>query len=154
MSIKDFIWRQFDHVVVYDYEYSQTSGNNPDPVCVTYKDLKNDQVVQQWLVGQDNMNYYNVSPFPVESTLFICHYAVAEVSCDIVRGFIKPRYIWDSFVEEKKILNGKIKVGFGLVDTCERYNVKGKKTIVKKFNLVLLNLQVNLEKHNVEKMQL
>jgi len=128
MSIKDFIWEQFDHVVAYDYEYSQTSGNNPDPVCMTYKDLKTDQVVQQWLVGKDNMNYYDVPPFPVDSTLFICHYAVAEVSCDIVREFIKPRYIWDSFVEEKKILNGKIKVGFGLVDTCERYNVKGKTT--------------------------
>ena len=109
----------FDHVVVYDYEYSQTDGNNPNPVCVTYKDLKTDKVVQQWLVDNEEL-----SPFPVDSTLFICHYAVAEVSCDIVRGLTKPRFLWDSFVEEKKILNGKIKVGFGLLDTCLRYNIK------------------------------
>ena len=120
MSIKDYIWDQFDYVVAYDYEYSQTAGNNPDPVCVTYKDLKTGKITQQWLLGRKQK-----SPFPVASTLFICHYAVAEVSCDIVRGITKPTFIFDSFVEEKKMLNGKIKVGFGLLDTCERYNIKG-----------------------------
>ena len=120
MSIKDYIWDQFDYVVAYDYEYSQTAGNNPDPVCVAYKDLKTGKITQQWLLGRKQK-----SPFPVASTLFICHYAVAEVSCDIVRGITKPTFIFDSFVEEKKMLNGKIKVGFGLLDTCERYNIKG-----------------------------
>jgi len=125
MSIKKYIWDQFDHVVVYDYEFKSTAGNPPEPVCVTYKDLKTGRIRQQWLVGQDNLDYYNFPPFPEPSTLFICHYAVAEVSCDIVRGFTKPTFIWDSFVEEKKMLNGKIKNGFGLLDTCERYNIKG-----------------------------
>ena len=120
MSIKDYIWEQFDYVVVYDYEYSQTPGNNPNPVCVTYKDLKTGKITQQWSLGRKLL-----CPFPVSSTLFICHYAVAEVSCDIVRGITKPTFVWDSFVEEKKMLNGKIKVGFGLLDTCERYNIKG-----------------------------
>ena len=120
MNIKDYIWEQFDFVVAYDYEYSQTPGNNPDPVCVTYKDLKTGKITQQWL-----LNRKQKSLFPVASTLFICHYAVAEVSCDIVRGITKPTFIFDSFVEEKKMLNGKIKVGFGLLDTCERYNIKG-----------------------------
>ena len=120
MNIKDYIWEQFDFVVAYDYEYSQTPGNNPNPVCVTYKDLKTGKITQQWLLGRKQK-----SPFPVASTLFICHYAVAEVSCDIVRGITKPTFIFDSFVEEKKMLNGKIKVGFGLLDTCERYNIKG-----------------------------
>ena len=120
MNIKDYIWEQFDYVVAYDYEYSQTPGNNPDPVCVTYKDLKTGKITQQWL-----LNRKQKSLFPVASTLFICHYAVAEVSCDIVRGITKPTFIFDSFVEEKKMLNGKIKVGFGLLDTCERYNIKG-----------------------------
>ena len=120
MNIKDYIWEQFDFVVAYDYEYSQTPGNNPDPVCVTYKDLKTGKITQQWLLGRKQK-----SLFPVASTLFICHYAVAEVSCDIVRGITKPTFIFDSFVEEKKMLNGKIKVGFGLLDTCERYNIKG-----------------------------
>ena len=120
MNIKDYIWEQFDFVVAYDYEYSQTPGNNPNPVCVTYKDLKTGKITQQWLLGRKQK-----SLFPVASTLFICHYAVAEVSCDIVRGITKPTFIFDSFVEEKKMLNGKIKVGFGLLDTCERYNIKG-----------------------------
>jgi len=125
MNIKEYIWEQFDHVVVYDYEFRQLEGNHPEPVCVSYKDLKTGEVKQQWLVGKDNMSFYNLSPFPVAATLYICHYAVVEVSCDIVRGFEKPRFIWDSFIEEKKMLNGKIKRGFGLLDTCERYNIKG-----------------------------
>ena len=50
--LKIIFFLMFDHVVVYDYEYSQTDGNNPNPVCVTYKDLKTDKVVQQWLVDQ------------------------------------------------------------------------------------------------------
>ena len=125
MNIKEYIWERFDHVVVYDYEFRQLDGNHPEPVCVSYKDLKTGEVKQQWLVGKDNMSFYNLSPFPVAATLYICHYAVAEVSCDIVRGFEKPRFIWDSFIEEKKMLNGKIKRGFGLLDTCERYNIKG-----------------------------
>ena len=127
LTIKDYVWDNFDHVVVYDYEFSQTAGNNPDPVCVTYKDLKTDKIVQQWLVGQDS-----VCPFPLSRTLFICHNAVAEVSCDIVRGFVKPKFIWDSFIEEKKMLNGKIKRGFGLLDTCERYNIKGVMSVAHK----------------------
>ena len=114
------LFKQFTNVVVYDYEFKSTPGNPPEPVCVVYKELHSDQITKHWLVGEDNRNFYSVSPFPVSETLFIAHYSNAEVSCDLAMGYEKPIYIWDTFVEEKKILNGKIAKGFGLLDTATR----------------------------------
>ena len=117
------IFEQFKNVVVYDYEFKFTPGNPPEPVCVVYKELHSQQITKHWLVGEDNRKFYSVSPFPVSETLFIAHYSNAEVSCDLAMGYEKPKYIWDTFVEEKKILNGKIAKGFGLLETCQRYKI-------------------------------
>ena len=114
------IFKNFKNVVVYDYEFKAISGNPPEPVCVVYKELHSDKIIKQWLVGGGS-----VCPFPVHETLFIAHYCNAEVSCDIALGYEKPRYIWDTFVEEKKLLNGKLKQGYGLVDTALRYGITG-----------------------------
>ena len=114
------IFKNFKNVVVYDYEFKAISGNPPEPVCVVYKELHSDKIIKQWLVGGGS-----TCPFPVHETLFIAHYCNAEVSCDIALGYEKPRYIWDTFVEEKKLLNGKLKQGYGLVDTALRYGITG-----------------------------
>ena len=95
------LFKQFTNVVVYDYEFKSTPGNPPEPVCVVYKELHTGQITKQWLVGQDNRNFYSVSPFLVSETLFIAHYSNAEVSCDLAMGYKKPIYIWDTFIEEK-----------------------------------------------------
>ena len=118
------LFKQFTNVVVYDYEFKITPGNNPEPVCVVYKELHSQQITKQWLVGQDNRKYYSCRPFPEDETLFIAHYSNAEVSCDLAMGYKKPKYIWDTFVEEKKLLNGKLAKGFGLLDTCQRYGIE------------------------------
>ena len=97
------IFKNFKNVVVYDYEFKAISGNPPEPVCVVYKELHSDKIIKQWLVGGGS-----TCPFPVHETLFIAHYCNAEVSCDTALGYEKPRYIWDTFVEEKKLLNGMI----------------------------------------------
>ena len=117
------IFEQFKNVVVYDYEFKFTPGNPPEPVCVVYKELHSQQITKHWLVGEDNRKFYSVSPFPVSETLFIAHYSNAEVSCDLAMGYEKHKYMWYSFVEEKKILNGKIAKGFGLLETCQRYKI-------------------------------
>ena len=114
------IFKNFKNVVVYDYEFKAISGNPPETVCVVYKELHSDKIIKQWLVGGGS-----TCPFPVHETLFIAHYCNAEVSCDIALGYEKPRYIWDTFVEEKKLLNGKLKQGYGLVDTALRYGITG-----------------------------
>ena len=109
----------FEHIDVLDFEYKQTDGNPPKPVCVVIKDLFTDLTTKEWLVNK-KFKY----PHPVQKTLFVCHWAVAEVSCLIELGIEKPRAVFDTFIEEKKMFNG-ITTGFGLVDVCERHGIKG-----------------------------
>jgi len=91
------LFQNFKNVVVYDYEFKITPGNPPKPVCVVYKELHSQKIYKQWLLGPVPR-----SLFPVSETLFIAHYSNAEVSCDIALGYEKPKYIWDTFVEDKK----------------------------------------------------
>tara|TARA_R100000656_G_scaffold52273_1_gene41637 strand:- start:1850 stop:3643 length:1794 start_codon:yes stop_codon:yes gene_type:complete len=109
----------FEHVDVLDFEYKQTDGNPPKPVCIVIKDLFTEKTIKEWLVNK-KFKY----PHPIQKTLFVCHWAVAEVSCLIELGIDKPRAVFDTFIEEKKMFNGILR-GFGLVDVCERHGIKG-----------------------------
>ena len=109
----------FEHVDVLDFEYKQTDGNPPKPVCIVIKDLFTGKTIKEWLVNK-KFKY----PHPIQKTLFVCHWAVAEVSCLIELGIDKPRAVFDTFIEEKKMFNGILR-GFGLVDVCERHGIKG-----------------------------
>ena len=113
------LFKKFKYVVVYDYEFKITDGNPPKPVCVVYKELHKQKIYKVWCVDK-----FPRSLFPIDETLFIAHYSNAEVSCDIALGYEKPKYIWDTFIEEKKLFNGKLK-GFGLLETCQRHGIKG-----------------------------
>ena len=112
------VFDNFKNVVVYDYEFKITDGNPPSPVCVVYKELHSQKIIKQWLLEEAPR-----SPFEISETLFIAHFSNAEVGCDVALGYEKPKYIWDTFVEEKKLENGKIKKGFGLLETCQRYGI-------------------------------
>ena len=109
----------FKHADCLDFEYSQTDGNPPKPVCVVIKDLFTGITTKEWLIGK-KFKY----PHPIQQTLFICHWAVAEVSCLIELGIEKPRAVFDTFIEEKKLFNGWL-TGFSLLAACERHNIKG-----------------------------
>ena len=109
----------FEHIDVLDFEYKQTDGNPPKPVCIVIKDLFTEKTIKEWLVNK-KFKY----PHPIQKTLFVCHWAVAEVSCLIELGIDKPRAVFDTFIEEKKMFNGILR-GFGLVDVCERHGIKG-----------------------------
>ena len=118
--LQDFIFTWFKHVVVFDFEYRQQEGNNPEPVCVACKDLKNPgKVWKQWLMGR-KLKF----PYPLQDTLFICHNAVAEVSCMLELGWGRPDYIWDTMIQEKKLYNGLYNDGYSLLACCKRYQIK------------------------------
>jgi len=118
MNLKDYIFTYFKNVVVFDFEYSQTPGNNPKPVCCTFKNLKDDKIITHWYLGSDPS-----FPFNNQETLYICHHAVAEVSCMLELGLEKPDYVWDTLVQDKKLYNGKEK-GFSLLNCCNRYGIE------------------------------
>jgi len=119
MSLLNFIFTYFKYVVVFDFEYRQQEGNNPEPVCVACKDLKTGKVWKQWLIGRKPK-----FPYPLQDTLFICHHAVAEVSCMLELGWGRPDYIWDTLVQEKKLYNGLYNDGYSLLASCKRYQIK------------------------------
>ena len=108
-----------DAAYVFDFEYWQTPGNNPLPVCVTLKNIFTGITTQHWLLDGKVLNPF---PYNIENSLFICHYAVAEVSCMIALGLPKPKLIWDTFVQEKKLANG-LEKKFSLLECCNRYGI-------------------------------
>lgn len=118
MNLKDFIFTHFENVVAYDFEYSQTPGNNPKPVCCTFKNLKTGELKTQWYLEPGPQ-----FPFNNEDTLFIAHNAVAEVSCMLELGLKRPGIIWDTLVQEKKLHLGK-EQGFSLLKCCNRYGIE------------------------------
>jgi len=108
-----------DAAYVFDFEYKQTDGNNPLPVCVTLKNIFTETTTQHWLLDGESPETF---PYDIENSLFICHYAVAEVSCMIALGLPKPKLVWDTFVQEKKLLNG-LEKKFNLLACCNRYDI-------------------------------
>lgn len=117
MSLKNLIYDSFKNVVVYDFEYSQPPGENPKVVCATFLELKSGKKITHWYL--DSKPDW---PFNCNDTIYICHNAVAEVSCMLQLGMARPNYIWDTMVQDKKLWLGR-EPGFSLLDSCKRYQI-------------------------------
>ena len=93
--------KEFDHLVVFDFEFRQdirNKGEKPDPICAVYKDIITGKTFKAYGLS------LKVIPFDPKKSLFICYNAVAEASCLKVLGCKIPEYWWDCFVENKKTL--------------------------------------------------
>jgi len=117
MSLKNFIFNSFDNIVVYDFEYSQPPGENPKVVCATFWELKSDKKFTHWYLDE-KFDW----PFECNKTIYICHNAVAEVSCMLELGLARPKNIWDTMVQDKKLFLG-LEPGFSLLDCCKRFSI-------------------------------
>ena len=53
MNLLKFLKERFDHILIIDYEFSQTPGNNPNPVCLTASDLVTGQTRRVWFLEND-----------------------------------------------------------------------------------------------------
>jgi len=126
MKLIDYLKTQFDHILVFDYEYQFTPGENPKPVSLTIKDLVTGEQVQQWLV-----NHAAKFPFPVARSLLVGHYVSAEASCYLKQEPELPKLWFDTFVEELKFYSGLKNHRFGLIDCCNRYNIETISHVVK-----------------------
>ena len=117
MSLVEFVFAHFKNVVVFDDEFKQVPGNNPKPVCCTFKEIKSGKQFTHWYLSE-----IHEWPFENKDTLYICHNAVAEVSCMLELGLTVPDHIWDTMIQDKKLYNGKEK-GFSLLKCCARYGI-------------------------------
>ncbi len=106
----------FKYIVVFDFEYRQPDGESPMVVCGVYKELKSQKIHKQKQL-----------PYPIEDTLLVSFACNAETSCLLSLGYSLPKYIWDLYVINRKLFNGKLKVetgAFSLINTANRYGIK------------------------------
>jgi len=118
MTLKKFIFEHFKNVVVYDFEYRQLDGNNPEPVCCTFKEIKSGKQFTHWYLSE-----IPDWPFDSNETLYICHNAVAEVSCMLALDARIPDHVWDTMIQDKKLFLGK-ENRFNLLASCNRFGLK------------------------------
>ena len=126
MSLLNYLKENFNHILVFDYEFQQLPGETPDVVCLTVKDLVTGRTEQQWLVGRGQR-----FPFPVANSLLVGHYVSAEASCYLKQEPELPKLWFDTFVEELKFYSGLKNHKFGLIDCCNRYNIETISHVVK-----------------------
>ena len=118
MTLKDFIFEHFTNVVVFDFEFRQLPGENPEPVCCTFKELKSGKQFTHWYLSK-----IPDWPFKNKDTIYICHMAVAEVSCMLELGVGLPDFVWDTLLQDKKLYLGK-ENKFNLLACCNRYGIQ------------------------------
>jgi len=110
----------FKHILVIDFEFKQPLGNSPMLVCMVVKDIVTQTTKKYWLVGKKKIDF----PFPIDESLFVGHYLTAEINCMLQLQLQKPKNLWDTWVENKKLYNGKIKSGYGLEACLSRYGIE------------------------------
>jgi len=109
-----------DGIYIWDTEYRQPPGENPTVVCMVLKNILNDRTYR--LSGKDLKKF----PVPItDDSLFVTHYAPAEINSMLSLGFKKPKFIFDTYVESKKLYWGK-QDGFDFkhLSCCRRYGIK------------------------------
>jgi len=126
MSLLNYLKQNFNHILIFDYEFQQLPGETPDVVCLTVKDLVTGRTEQQWLVGRGSR-----FPFPVANSLLVGHYVTAEASCYLKQEPELPKLWFDTYVEELKFYSGLKNHKFGLIDCCNRYNIETISHVVK-----------------------
>ena len=109
-----------DGIYIWDTEYRQPAGENPTVVCMVIKNIINGRTYR--VSGKD------LSSFPVpitDDSLFVTHYAPAEINSMLSLGFKKPKFIFDTVVESRKLYWGKQDgYNFKLIGCCARYGIK------------------------------
>ena len=110
-----------DGIYIWDTEYRQPSGENPTVVCMVLKNILDGRTYR--ISGKDLKKF----PVPItDDSLFVTHYAPAEINSMLSLGFKKPKFIFDTFVESKKLYWGKQDgFAFNQLDCCRRYGIKG-----------------------------
>ena len=109
-----------DGIYIYDYEYRQPAGENPTVVCMVLKNILDGRTYR--ISGKDLKKF----PVPItDDSLFVTHYAPAEINSMLSLGFKKPKFIFDTLVESRKLYWGKQDgFNFKLIGCCARYGIK------------------------------
>ena len=102
-----FISDQFWEIWAVDTEFhfNGNPGNRPNPVCCVAAELISGKQLKIW---QDELLRMKNPPYDTgPDSLFIAHYASAEIGCNLILGWPIPVNILDTFTEFRVLTNGK-----------------------------------------------
>ena len=104
MTFLEHIAEQFEIVTV-DTEYQSDASSTycTRPLCAVYKSLKTGEVLKIWDNDQQDLAQHH---FDFEKTLFVCHYATAEVGYFLKMSLGRPAYIFDCWIEYQRLYKG------------------------------------------------
>ena len=105
MSFLEYIKTKF-RVVVVDTEFQSDVSNTycTKALCAVYKDLSTGQTLKIWDYGHRNMAQHH---FDFEKTMFVCHYANAEVGYFLNMLMGRPPYVFDCWTELAKLYKSR-----------------------------------------------
>jgi DNA polymerase I len=101
----DYIKSKFRIVVVdTEFQFDAAMAYVNKPLCIVMKDLSNGHVYKYWNHESEDFAQHH---FDYEKTLFVCHYAIAEVSYFLARYMGRPPFIFDTWTEYSKLYKNR-----------------------------------------------
>jgi hypothetical protein len=107
----DELFQLYREIWAVDFEFQNTPGDRPDPVCLTARELKSGRRVQLW-----RNQFGPEPPYPTdEHTLLVAFFASAEIGCHLALGWPVSKRVLDLYTEHRNETNGlKTLAGSGL----------------------------------------
>ena len=91
----------FEEVVCCDFEFYGREGNRPTVVCLVAKELRSGREFRLW---QDQLP--SQPPYRIDSrTLFVAHYAAAEMCSHLALNWALPANVLDTYAEFRCLTN-------------------------------------------------
>ena len=101
----DYIKSKFRIVVVdTEFQFDAAMSYVNKPLCIVMKDLSTGHVYKYWDHESKDFAQHH---FDYEKTLFVCHYAIAEVSYFLARYMGRPPFIFDTWTEYSKLYKNR-----------------------------------------------
>ena len=101
----DYIKTKFRIVVVdTEFQFDAAMSYVKTPICMVLKDLTTGHEYKFW---DHQSKELTILPFDYEKTLFVCHYAIAEVSYFLSRLLGRPPFIFDTWTEYSKLYKNR-----------------------------------------------
>ena len=94
----------FRHIVTADFEYSTDGNLHPRINCGVAEELRSGQI---WRLNDEAVNSLSEPPFPTgPDAVFVCYYAMAELSAFLSLGWKFPVHVLDLYVAQRLLTNG------------------------------------------------
>jgi len=101
----DYIKNRFRVVVIdTEFQFDVAKSYVKTPLCMVLKDLSTGHVYKYWDHESKDFAQHH---FDFERTLFVCHYATAEVSYFLARLMGRPPFIFDTWTEYSKLYKNR-----------------------------------------------